>query len=350
MLVGLIRTFALLGAAIAILSGQAFAQSSGNSFYLGRQIQLIIPSSAGGGYDLYGRLIAQFIGQHIPGNPPVVPVNMPGAAGLVTARYIHDTAPQDGTVLALFYSTALLDPILNNQSSVTFDPTSFQYVGSANSESFICFLSARAPIRTMKEGMTTPVILGASGIGGFSTDYPAMYNNLLGTKFKIVNGYPGINEIGLAIEKGEIDGTCGASWSVMTTGRPQWLRDGTMRLLAQENAEANPEIARLGAPLTTSYARNYGDRAIMEFFYSQSRFGRPFGMGPKVPAERVALIREAFARTLADPAFQAEAEKLHLEINRPMSGIEVQRAIDEIVHMAPDIVNAAKAALRPPQQ
>ena len=320
------------------------AQTADTSFYSSRQIQMIIPSSTGGGYDLYGRLVAQFIGKYIPGSPTVVATNMPGAAGIVAARYVYETAPQDGSVVALFYSTALLDPLMNPKSGQHYDATRFQYLGSANAESFICFVRATAQAHSFQDAVEGKVVLGASGLGGFSTDYPAMYNTLLGTRFKVVNGYPGINEIGMAIEKGEIDGTCGASWSVMTTGHPNWLTEGAMRVLAQENAEANPEIARLGVPLTTSFAPGAQVRQIMEFVYSQSRYGRPFGVGPSVPAARVALLRAAFWKTMNDPDFLAAARKLHLDITGPMSGAQVQDAIAATVHTPDAIVAAARAS------
>jgi tripartite-type tricarboxylate transporter receptor subunit TctC len=332
--------------ALCSLLAPAHAESSAD-FYKGRQVQMVIPSSPGGGYDHYGRLLARHLGRFIPGNPNIVPSNMPGAAGLVTARHVFGAAAQDGSVIGLFYTIAIMDPLLSNRPSAKFDPVKFNYIGSANSESFICYVRAASHAKAFADALQREVVLGASGAGGYSTEYPAMYNNLLGTRFKVVSGYPGINEIGLAIESGEVDGTCGSSWSVMTTGRPHWLKNGIMRILAQENVKSHPDIAKLGVPLTIDYAKTPENRQVMEFIYSQSTFGRPFAVGPGVPKDRVEILRKAFAQTVRDPAFLAEAEKLRLEISDPMTGEEVQAAVAKLVATAPDIVAAAKEAVVP---
>jgi tripartite-type tricarboxylate transporter receptor subunit TctC len=348
---GVCTTRNLLAASIAVAMSAgltpASAQGTAADFYKGKQIQLIIPSTPGGGYDLYGRLLARHIGKFIPGNPNILPSNMPGAAGVVTAQNVYATGVQDGTVLGLFYTIAIMDPLLNNRTSARYDPLKFQYIGSANSETFICYVRTTSGVKRFADAMQREVILGASGSGGYSTDYPAMYNNFLATKFKVVGGYPGINEIGLAIENGEVDGTCGSSWSVMTTGRPHWLKDGVMTVLAQENVKLHPDVAKLGVPLTLSFAKTPQQREVMEFIFAQSTFGRPFAVGPGVPADRVAILRQAFSRTMRDPEFLADAEKMKLEITDPLDGAEVQAAVAKLMATPPEIVAAAKQAVIP---
>ena len=230
MSIGIVLRVTLIVLTLFGVAAPARAQDAVAQFYKSRQITLVIPSSVGGGYDLYGRLVARHIGKYIPGNPNVVPSNMSGAAGVVAAQYTYSSGAKDGTVLAELYPNAIMAPLLGDAAQVKYDPLKFNYIGSASAETFICFVRADAPVNSFADALTHDVILGATGVGGSSTDYPALYDNLLGAKFKVIPGYPGITEIGLAIEKGEIDGTCGSSWSTMTTGHPEWLRDGKMRV------------------------------------------------------------------------------------------------------------------------
>ncbi len=337
---------ALIGCALAPGSVPARAQPA--PFYTGRTLTLIIPSSPGGGYDLYGRLVARHLGKHIPGAPHVAASNMPGAAGVTAAQYVYAAGAKDGTVLGLVYPNAILEPLTGAPGRTRYDPLKFHYIGSANAEVFVCYAAANAPVKSFAESFERELILGASGAGAPSSEYPAMYNHLLGAKLKIVAGYPGITEIGLAIEKGEIHGTCGSSWATMTTGRPQWLRDGVMRVLAQENLQAHPDIAKLGAPLTISFAKTPEQRAVMDFVFSQSTFGRPFLMAPETPPDRVAVMRQAFAAMLRDPEFLADAERQKLEITDPMSGAELRSAVARLMATPADVVDRVRQAVSAP--
>jgi tripartite-type tricarboxylate transporter receptor subunit TctC len=342
-----IRGTALGLLALCVCISNAKALDAVEKFYRGKAVTLIVPSSVGGGYDLYGRLVARHLGRFIPGNPQVNPSNMAGAAGVVAAQYIYAAGAKDGTTIGELYPNAVMEPLLGDRARVKYDSLRFNFIGSLNSDAFICFARAGAEIRKFEDAFSKEVVLGATGSGAPSTDYPAMYDNLLGAKFKIVNGYPGITEIGLALEKGEIDGTCGSSWSVMTTGHPDWLRDGKMRVLAQENTKANPEIAKLGAPLTVDFAKTPEQRAILEFVFAQSTFGRPFVMAPETPPERVEAMRKAFSAMVADAEFLAEAAKLKLEIVDPMDGARLTDAVTKLMATPADIVDKTKVAIVP---
>lgn len=330
-----------------LLAGAAAAQTTPavDPFYADRKVQMIIPSTPGGGYDIYGRLFARHMGRHIPGNPSFVPANMPGASGVVAAQYIFSAAPQDGSVLGHFYATAIIDPVVNAQSRAKFDPNRFTFIGSATAESSICYVSARSRVKRFEDALTQEVVLGSTGARGKSSDYPNAYNSLLGAKFKVVTGYPGINEIGLAIERGEIDGTCGSSWSVMTTGRPQWLSEGIMRIIAQENNDAHPDVAKLGVPLTRSFAKTQEAVEVLEFMYAQAAFGRPFAMGPGVPAARAEIMRRAFMAALDDPELRAEAERMKLEMSNPMDGTALQQAVARLTATPKRVIDAANRAI-----
>ena len=334
----------LAAAVLAALSLSVQAQGSVAQFYKGRQITLVIPAPVGGGYDLYGRLLARYLGKYVPGNPTVITSNMAGAAGIVAAQYIYASAAKDGTIFGEFYASAILAPLLGDASQVKYDPLRFNYIGSASTDVDICFVRADTPAKTFAEALTQDVILGATGGGGSSLIYPALYINLLGAKFKVIPGYPGVNDIGIAIEKGEIQGTCGASWSVMTTSRPDWLRDGKMRVLAQENIASHQDIAKLGIPLTTSFASTAEVRQIMEFVFTQSDFERPFAMPPDVPAERVEALRRAFMSAMQDTDLLAEARTMKLEIDEPMSGSDLQATIAKLMKTPPEVIAKAQQA------
>ncbi len=343
---GFCKTVAALAFA-AVIVPPARAQDALAQFYRGRTVSLVIPSSVGGGYDLYGRLVARHLGRFLPGNPTIAPANMGGAAGVVAAQYIYAAGARDGSAIGELYPNAVMEPLLGEKARVKYDSLRFNYIGSLNSDAFICFVRADAAIKAFGDAMSQDVVLGATGSGAPSTDYPAMYDNLLGARFKIVNGYPGITEIGLAIEKGEIDGTCGSSWSVMTTGHPDWLRDKKMRLLAQENNKPNPDIAKLGVPLTVDFATAPDARAIMQFVFAQSTFGRPFVMAPETPLARVEAMRAAFAAMVADPVFLADAASMKLDIVEPMNGATLASTVARLMATPADIVDKTKAAIIP---
>ncbi len=331
--------------AVSALASPARAQDAVAAFYKTHAVQLVIPSTVGGGYDLYGRLVARHLGRFLPGNPQVNPANMGGAAGVVAAQYIYAAGAKDGSAIGELYPNAVMEPLLGDAGRVKYDSRKFNFIGSLNNDAFICFVRAAAPIRKFEDAFAHEVVLGATGSGGPSTDYPALYNSLLGTKFKVVAGYPGITEVGLALMKGEIDGTCGSSWSVMTTGHPDWLRDGQMRVLAQENSEPNPDIAKLGAPLTVDFAKTREARAVLDFVFAQSTFGRPFVMAPEAPRERVEAMRTAFAAMVADKVFLADAANLKLEIIEPMNGAKLTETVTKLLATPTEIVEKTKAAV-----
>ncbi len=332
--------------AVALLVGPfapAHAQDAVAQFYKGKELKLYIGSTAGGGYDSYGRLLARYMGKYIPGNPTIVPVNMPGAGSNRLAAYIFSVAPKDATEFALIFPGAVLDPLIGTQQ-VQDDPSKLVYLGSANIEAFTCFVRADAPVKTYLEATTTQVLLAASAAGGSTRDMPALENTLLGTKFRVVSGYPGSREINLAIEQGEVQGACGIGWSSIETQNPDWITQNKIRILAQESTKGFPALDAKGVPLTYSYAKTDEDRQIMELAYSQEVFGRPFILPPGAPADRVAALRKAFMIALDDKELLAEAQTMRLDI-APISGQEVQTLVSKIYSFPPDIVAKAKQAL-----
>lgn len=337
-----------MAALLVAAAPAAQAQTSVAQFYKGRQVKLYIGSTPGGGYDSYGRLVARHIGEHIPGNPTIVPVNMAGAGSNRLAEYMYSVAPKDGSEIALVFPGAMLDPILTNKK-LHDDPSKFNYLGSANIEDFLCLARSDAPVKTFADTMKTQVLMAASAAGGSTVDIPALTNNLIGTKFKVVSGYPGSREINLAIEQGEVQGACGLGWSSIETQHPDWITSGKIRILAQMTNRGLPALDAKGIPLAYSYAKNDQDRAVMELVFSQEVFGRPFIVPPGVPQDRVAALRKAFSATLADKTLLKEAKGERLDI-APISGEEVQALVTKVYAMSPSIIARAKEAIiyKPP--
>jgi len=344
-----VRPVLRLGLVLACLAAKSFAampahaQDAVADFFRGKQIALYVGSSAGGGYDTYARLISRYFGNHIPGNPTVVVENMPGAGSNKAAGYIYSVAPNDGTAIAAVFPGALLDPLIGDVN-VQHDPNKLIYVGNANRDVYICFLRSDAPAKTFQNTLRHEVILGASNAGGTTRDLPAMMNNLLGTKFRVVTGYAGSKEITLAIERNEVNGACGIGWTGLPTMHPDWFAKKLMNVIVQVDIKGHPELNAMGVPLATQFAKTDEDRQVMELIESQGVFGRPYVMPPGVPAERVAALRQAFVETFNDPALRAEGDKMQLDLDY-MSGDDLQALVAKLYALPPNIVARAKAAL-----
>ena len=334
----------LAASALAAAAAPPVSQDAVAQFYKGKTVTIVIGSSPGGGYDLYGRLVARFLGKYIPGKPYVVVSNMSGAGSVADAQYIYNTAPQDGTFIGEIYPGGVMEPLLGTKGPVRYDSTKFNFLGSANADAYLCVARADAPVKSLPDAMKRSIIMGASASGSSTHDFPTLLNTELGTKFRVVNGYPGSTEISLAIEKGEVQGACGLGWSSITAGHPDWLSDKTVTLLAQENMQPNPELQKLGVPLAISYAKTSEQRQIMRLIYSQPSFGRPFVMGPNVPAERVKALRTAFQQALTDPETVAAAKKEKLDLI-PMWGPELEKTVLDLYATPAEIVAKTKQAV-----
>jgi tripartite-type tricarboxylate transporter receptor subunit TctC len=334
--------------ATAAVTGTAFAQDAVEQFYRGKTINIYIGSSAGGGYDAYARALGRHMGKYIPGNPTIVPQNMPGAGGNKAAGYVYSVAPRDGTAIGALFPGGILAPLLGD-TPIQHDPAKFIFVGSANSDVYTCVVHTDSPIKSFKDAFTQEVIIGASNEGGTTRDMPTLENNVLGTKFRIVTGYGGTREIALAVERKEIHGLCGYGYTSLLSVTPRWLTDKVVRILVQENAKGAPALNQQGVPRTVDFARTPKDRQVMELVYSQAVIGRPYVLPEGVPRERVAALRKAFMAALADPALLAEAEKMRLDVE-PISGDDVQTMVAQLFAMPARIVERAKQALiyKPP--
>lgn len=337
---------AVCGFAVALscLASAVAAQETAGAFFKGKQLTIVIGSSIGGGYDAYARLLGRHLGAHIPGNPTIVLQNMPGAGSNKAASYIYGVAPKDGTVMAAIFSGAILEPLLGDKP-VSHDPSKFNYVGSANNDVFLCVARSDAGVKSFADALVRPLTLAASAEGGSTRDFPTLLNHVLGTKFHVVTGYPGSREEILAVEQGEAQGQCGLGWSSLNTLRPDWIANGTVRILAQEALKGHPTVSKLGVPLTLDFAKTAEDRQVLELVYSQEVFGRPFVLPPGVAAERVATLRQAFMATLRDPDLLEDAKTNLLDVD-PISGEDVQALVAKAYATPSRIITRARDAMR----
>jgi tripartite-type tricarboxylate transporter receptor subunit TctC len=334
--------------AIALPVGSALAQDTVAQFYRSRQITVIVGSSAGGGYDIYARLLAHHVPKHIPGNPSVMVVNMPGAGSNTAAAHLFNVAPNDGTYIGALQNSAvmdaLFDTLLGNARRLRHDATKFIHLGSATIDHYVCIARSDAPVKTFRDTLTREFLIGASQPGTSTRDYPAMLNNTTGAKIRQVSGYPGTREITLAIEKNEVQGLCGFSWSSLQAQRPDWIKSGLIRVIVQEHDKGNPEISRMGVPLAVDFATSPENRKIIKLVYSSETFGRPYMLAPGVPTDRVAALRKAFLETMQDHELLADAQRIGLAID-PISGEELQTLAANIFATPADLVERTKQAL-----
>ncbi len=333
--------------AAALAAGSA-AQAQSNddavaNFYKGKTVQITVGSSPGGGYDTYARLIARHMGKHMPGNPTFVVANMPGAGSNVAANYVYNAAAKDGTVIGAVYGGAPLEPLIG-VTPVQHDPTKAHFLGSANNDVYICVARKDATTTNVEDLFKKELLLGASNASSTS-DFPRILNSVIGTKFKMVLGYPGSREIGLAIDKNEVQAACGFAWPSISVTNPGWFgENGTMRVILQTHTKGHPDLNKAGIPNAMSFAKTDEQRAMLELFFAQMVFGRPYMLAAEVPKERVAALRKAFWATLQDPDLRAEARRASLEVD-PVSAEDVHALIAKIYAAPKALPDQIKKAL-----
>jgi tripartite-type tricarboxylate transporter receptor subunit TctC len=320
-----IQMIVLAGAACAVFGGPAHGQSA-EDFYRGKTMEMVIGYSPGGTYDLYARLVARYLGNYIPGKPTIVPRNMPGAGSRTAAAWLFNAAPKDGSVLSTGDQSLSVEQAMGDKQ-LAVDTTKFIYIGNPNADNNTTVTWHTSSVKTIADAKLRQAVLGATG-GSTSSQYPKAMNALLGTKFKIIIGYPGGNDINLAMEKGEVDGRGSNAWGAWKSTRPDWLRDRKINILVQIGLTKAPDLPDV--PLLIDLAGNDGDRAILSLLSASSTIGRPVYTTPGVPADRVKVLREAFDKMVKDPAFLAQTEKEHFDIN-PVSGDDLQKIVQDIV-------------------
>ena len=307
----------------------------------GKAVQMIIGFGPGGGYDLWGRTVGRHIGKHLPGNPNVVPQNMPGAGSYTAASYIFNIAPRDGTVLGIIARDAALGP-LSGATGARFDPTKLSWIGTPAKETNVCIAYHTAQVKTAQDLLDKPLIVGDTGPGTGTRSYPKALNELLGMKFKLVGGFPASSDVFLAMERGEVEGICESLDSIKIR-RPDWIPTKKISVLLQAGAEPNPELT--GVPFVLDLARDSEQRQAIEFLYAGQGIGRPFVAPPYLSPDRLKMLRDAFNATMKDAEFVAEAKKSKLDLE-PEDGEHLSALIAKIYATPKPIVDKVTALIK----
>jgi tripartite-type tricarboxylate transporter receptor subunit TctC len=322
--------------ALLTLALPAHAQSV-EDFYRGKTVNILVGFSAGGGYDLYARLLGRHIGRHIPGNPTVTVQNMPGAGSLKATQNIYAVAPKDGLTLATVSRGMLSDPLLN---AANFDPRKLTWLGSITSETSVCATWKTSPVKTWDDMFKREFSLGSNALGDDTANFALILRNVFGAKVKLVTGYPGGNDVNMAMERSEVEGRCGWSWSSLKSQK-RWLPN--INLLVQFNLEKNPDLPDV--PRALDRAASDQQRQVLRLLIAGQYVGRPFITTPELPADRKAALRAAFDATMKDPEFLAEAGKTEMEVT-PVSGASIDAFLTELYKTPKDVVEKAAAALK----
>ncbi|MFN3889201.1 MAG: Bug family tripartite tricarboxylate transporter substrate binding protein [Beijerinckiaceae bacterium] len=335
----------LLGAAAlagTALCAQAAQADDVADFYRGKTLTIIVGYSAGGGYDVNARALSRHIGRHIPGNPNVIVTNMPGAGSLASVNFLYNVAPKDGTSMGTFGRGIPMEPLIGS-GKFQFEATKLNWIGSVSAELSVCAVTQKSKVRTFEDTLTTEIAMGGEAAGSDPDTYANLVRALTGAKLKLVTGYPGGNDMALAAERGELDGRCGWSWGSVKATRPAWVSGpDALRVLLQMSVERSPEMPNV--PTIYEKAKTDADRQVVKLIVSRQTIARPFAAPPNVPADRVAALRAAFAATMKDKEFLAEADKQKLEVD-PVSGADVQKLIEDIYKSSPDVIARAKEVM-----
>jgi len=331
----------VLALALAAAAASALAQEA--SFFAGKKIQLVVGFDVGGGYDLYARTVARHLTDHIPGQPTFVPQNMPGAGSRVAGNWLYNLAPKDGTAIGTIVQSAAIDQALQ-EPGIRFDAAKFNWIGNPTVDNLVTISWSAAGFATLDDvKVKGGLFCGGTG-GGPTMMYPQIVNRLLGTKIKVVAGYPGVSAINLAMERGEVNCVGGTTWSSIKSTMRQVLEERKIDVLVQWGTAKDPEISAYAGrdvPLAQELGGNALDRRVLTFISSGAAMGRPLLAPPGVPPARVAVLRRAFDDTMTDRAFLADAARSAMEI-KPLTGEALQQIAADAAQFPPDALARAK--------
>ena len=334
--------------ALSVLSAAATfsAPAPAAEFFAGKSIDLLIGAPPAGGYDIYARALARHLGRHVPGQPVIVPKNMPGAGSARAGGFISGIAPKDGTAIAALMPGAIIGQLLDPKAEALFDPTKVIYLGTANNGTRVCVSRKDSKIKTFDDALTERAAFGGVSSNDSTRDYAFLHKRTSGAQYSVVTGYAGTADIALALERGEIDGACGWDWSSFKSQKPDWIRDKKVNLLLQVGLEPNEELTRMGVPSVWKYVTSEDARKVVRLVISQQVFQRSYVAPPGTPAERISALRAAFDATMTDPQFLEEAAKLRIDISQ-LPGSKVQEIVQELYATPKDIVEQGRRAINP---
>jgi tripartite-type tricarboxylate transporter receptor subunit TctC len=333
-------------AAAVIAGGFTAAPAFAADFYAGKSIDLLIGAPPAGGYDIYARAVSRHLGNHIPGQPTVVAKNMPGAGSARAAGFLSSLAPKDGTAIAAIMPGAIMGPLLDEKAEKLFDPTRVVYLGTANNGTRVCVSLKSSPIQSFDDALSKKAKFAGVSTNDSTQEYGYLHKHTAGALYDVVSGYRGTADIALAIERGEVDGVCGWDWSSFKSQRPDWLRDNKVNVLLQVGLEPNAELTRMNVPSVFKYVKGEENRKVVDLVISQQVFQRSYIVPRETPAEQVKTLRTAFDATMSDKPFLEDAQKLRIDIS-PQPGSKVQDLVQKLYTTPKDIVDRARAAIRP---
>ena len=334
-------------AAIALWAQAAAAQTDPVAdFYRGRQVQMVVRTTVGGGYDALSRVIARHIGRHIPGQPGVVVVNMPGGGGLQAANFMGTLAPRDGTVISIIGQGVPVDQALGLNKSLQTDMRKLAWIANMGGSNQVLAVWHTSPTKTLADARKRQTLIGTSGTGSISVQMPSIYNNVLGTKLKLVIGYPGGVEIDLAMERGEVEGRGTNPWADYVANTPRLVKEKLINIIVQVGLTKEPELAHV--PLLHEETTTPEGRAIADFMTRAVAVGRPLATTSNVPADRLAALRAAAKATVDDAEFKKDAEKASMDV-RYMPGEELAKLIADLIDSPADLREKVRLAMEPPK-
>lgn len=333
-------TAIVIAPVLVLFALPSMAQPSGDLFK-GRKISIYVSTGPGGGYDAYGRLLAQHLSQHLPGHPTVVVENMPGAGGRNVANYIYNVAPKDGTAIATVQHTTVYDALFG-ENGVRYDARRFNWLGSMASFTSVGIAWHTSGVKTVEDAKNKQIVMGSSGVGATSFQWTNLMNHIIGTKFKILTGYKGAADIYLAIERGELDGVAGTDWASIRNGYTRWVENKQINIFVQFAMTPHPELPDV--PLIGDLVSSAEDKTLLRFVFLGLGFARPFLAPPDMPAPVVEALRRGFDAASKDPALLADAKKVRFDVDA-VDGLTVQRQIDELYSTPKALVERARWAL-----
>jgi tripartite-type tricarboxylate transporter receptor subunit TctC len=321
----------------ACFVSRAFADEA--TFFKGRSMFMVIGYSAGGGYDLYARVLAQYLGKHIPGQPTILPQSMPGAGSLKAANYIYSVAPKDGTVIGTFARGMPLDPLLIGNAK--FDGRKFTWLGSITKDTSVCVTWKASPIATWADLLSKDSKFGGEGAGSDPDIFANVLRTMFGAKVKLITGYPGTADMTLAMERGEIDGLCGISWSTIVSRHPEWISGHLIHVLVQAALQSDPALP--GVPLMSDETGDARNKEMLKLILAPQVMARPIAAPLGLPPERAAALQNAFAETMQDPAFLADMKRQGLDV-APVTPAAIDALLADLYAAPPDVVRDAAHA------
>jgi len=331
-----------LFAGVVIASLGAAPARAVEDFYKGKTINVLVGFTTGNGADSYARLIARWYSRYVPGAPNVVVQNMPGSGSLTMTNNLYNVAPKDGTTFGIFNRNVPLEPIMGN-ANARFDPRKFTWIGSTNTEPSLCVAWHASPVKSLADVQAREFSVAATGLNANSGLVPTVLNRVMGAKFKVIMGYPGSNEMSLAMERGEVEGRCGWSRSSLMATKPQWVSEKRINMLLQAGLQKSPLMPDV--PLAMDSVKDEADRQLLKLAVAWDEMAWPFAAPPDIPADRAKALRDAFAAVLKDPELVAQAGREGLDLNY-VPPAQIERILDEVYATPEAVVATLKGIVR----